>query len=185
MTSTARRCDRGRGFTLLEVVIALTIIAMIMGGAVGLVTISSDEYALKKATRELEALAKRARMTAVLKQTPYALVFHDSRVEMMSWARALEGQGLVDQIALQSEGEAGQQEQRWELSFDNGMTASVRRWNSEEWLPAQGNAVHAWRFDPSGLCEPLGVMLVLEDSSAQMVFHPLTGAIKDIAFNIQ
>lgn len=181
MTSTVRNCRPAAGFTLLEIVIALLIAAMVMAGAVGLVTVSSDEYALKKATRELEGMSKRARMTAVLRQAPQALVFRDGRIEMMSWALALEEEGFAEM----SEEDAAKQGERRQLVLADGIEARVRRWNSDEWLGTRGGAVHAWRFDPSGLCEPLGVRLILDESTMEMVFHPLTGAIDNYSLDIR
>lgn len=178
MTSTAKRCEPG-GFTLLEIVIVLLISSLVLAGAVGLMRFSSDGHALRKASRELEAMAKRARMTAVLKQTPYALVFRPGGVDMMPWAEALQDQGLLAADEEAAEERSARGASYWTLTLDNGMRADVRRWNSSEWLPARKNAVHAWRFDPNGLCEPLGVSLVLDDSRMTLLFHPLTAAIDE------
>lgn len=187
MTSTVRRCEPRAGFTLLELVIVLLISAMIIGGAAGLLVLSSEEFALKKATRELEAMAKRARATAVLKQTPYALVFSQGVVKLMPWSEA------ADEGALQAEIQGfGADEQAvasqpvyWELTLDNGMRADLRRWNAETWQSISGDAREIWRFDPSGLCEPIGVTLRLDDSSAGMEFNPLTAAITETNLNLQ
>ncbi len=88
MTSTARNCSPRAGFTLLEIVIVLAIASLVMGGAVGLMMFSSDEQALRKASGEIELLAKRARTTAILQQTPYALEFREGIVRMMPLAQA-------------------------------------------------------------------------------------------------
>ena len=49
-----------------------------MGGAIGMMVYSSDERVLRDASGEIEMLAKRARTTAILNQTPYALEFRGS-----------------------------------------------------------------------------------------------------------
>ena len=79
MTSAAKTTESRRGFTLLEIVIVLAIAAVIMGGAVGMMVYSSDERVLRDASGEIEMLAKRARTTAILQQTPYALEFRQGR----------------------------------------------------------------------------------------------------------
>jgi len=171
MTSTAKRCKSRRGFTLLEIVIALVVSALVMAGAVGLLKISTDEHALKKASRELEGLAKRARLSAVLKQTPYALVFREGEVAMMPWAEAAHAP------EPDAEAEGPDEAKRWQLTFDNGMQVVTRRWNEIEWRTVRGREQQIWRFDPNGLCEPIGVRLAMNQHVMELGFHPLTAAI--------
>ncbi|MFZ9941871.1 MAG: pilus assembly FimT family protein, partial [Luteolibacter sp.] len=83
MTLTVRNFDRSRGFTLLEIVVVLAIAAIVMGGAVGTMVYSSDEHSLRRASGEIELLAKRARVTSMLHQTPYALEFRADRARML------------------------------------------------------------------------------------------------------
>ncbi|HEY9817224.1 MAG TPA: hypothetical protein V6D20_15695, partial [Candidatus Obscuribacterales bacterium] len=63
MTSAAKKISIRKsaqaGFSLLEIVIALGVAVLILGSAAGVLVFSSDEYNLKKASREVEALAKR------------------------------------------------------------------------------------------------------------------------------
>lgn len=150
----------------------LLITCMVLAGAAGVLVYSSDEFALQKATRELEAMAKRARITAVLRQTPYALVFHEHQVEMMPWVEAM---GTVPDEGVPPSGE---EPARWLLTLDDGMRPLLRRWADNEWRAVRGDRVEVWRFDPNGLCEPAGVRLVLNDSTMEMAFHPLTAAIR-------
>lgn len=182
MTSAARMNKRAaRGFTLLEIVIVLLIASILIGGAVGVMVYSSDERALRNASGEIELMAKRARATAVLFQTPYALEFREGIVRLMPLAEA----GRIEKrTALGNEigGETvdtGAAE-RWEYPLEPGIEAFVRRWNSSEWLEARGdNSVHVWRFDPTGLCEPLGVRLTVNESWIEDTYHPLSASIRD------
>ena len=176
MTSTVRSFNGARGFSLIEIVIALMIAGLVLGGAVGVMRYSSDEHALKKAAGEMELMAKRARATAILQQTPYAMEFRQGMVRMMPLAQAAMGGGEV---------EAPQQAERWELSLDNGMTAKVRRWNSDDWVGPDENSSEIWRFDPNGLCEPIGVELKLNECSALLEFNLLTGAIRNAEYRVQ
>jgi prepilin-type N-terminal cleavage/methylation domain-containing protein len=175
MTLTAKRCKSRRAFTLLEIVIALVLSALVMAGAVGLLKISNDEHALKKASRELEGLAKRARLSAVLKQTPYALVFREGEVAMMPWAEAAHASAPDD------EADGTNEEKRWLLTFDNGMQVVTRRWNEVEWITLRGRERQIWRFDPNGLCEPIGVRLTMNQHVMELAFHPLTAAVSTSA----
>ncbi len=182
MISAVRtRNNRSRGFSLLEIVIVLTIAALMMGGAVGLMVYSSDERVLRNASGEIELLAKRARTTAILLQTPYALEFREGIVKLMPLAeagrdekRTVGGRRIGGEpVVREGSGE------RWEYPLEGGIQVSVRRWNSAEWLATRKNAVHVWRFDPDGLCEPISVRLALDKSWAEDTYHPLTATIRE------
>lgn len=181
-TSAARiRSDRSGGFTLLEIVIVLLIASLMVGGAVGMMIYSSDERALRDASGEIEMLAKRARTTAILQQTPYALEFREGIVRMMPLAQAGRSEkktlgGRRSAIEPAADDGGGN---RWELTLDNGMQVLIRRWNSDALLPTLKDAVHVWRFDPNGLCEPLSVRLVLDKNWSEDTYHPLTATIRE------
>lgn len=184
MTSAAKKIstpEGGRfGFTLLEIVIALGAAALILGSATTVMVLSSDQYNLKKASREVEALAKRARSTAILTQVPYALEFTPGMVRLMPWGEAIGKEAMaleVGDFERRAESAAPHDPVRWELSLDNGMRAQLRRWDSDEWIVIAKNERHLWRFDPDGLCEPIGLELWLEKGRITMEFNPLTGAI--------
>jgi prepilin-type N-terminal cleavage/methylation domain-containing protein len=181
MTSAAKTSSRPRGFTLLEIVIVLAIAAVVMGGAVGLMVYSSDERVLRNASGEIELLAKRARTTAILLQTPYALEFREGIVKLMPLAeagrdekRTVGGRKIGGEPVVREGGG-----ERWEYQLEGGMQVFVRRWNSSEWLATRKNTVHVWRFDPDGLCEPLSVRLALEKSWSEDTYHPLTATIRE------
>jgi prepilin-type N-terminal cleavage/methylation domain-containing protein len=180
MTSAARTNKPHRAFTLLEIVIVLAIAAVVMGGAVGLMVYSSDERVLRNASGEIELLAKRARTTAILLQTPYALEFRERVVRLLPLAEA----GRDEETTVGGRNIGGEEvltesAERWEYPMEDGVEVFVRRWNSADWLPTRKNAVHVWRFDPNGLCEPLSVKLALGDSWSEDIYHPLTGGVRE------
>jgi type II secretory pathway pseudopilin PulG len=165
----------------LEIVIVLVIASVVIGGAVGVMVYSSDERALRNASGEIELLAKRARSTAVLLQTPYALEFREGVVRLMPLAEA----GRIERRTSGGRRVGGDEvptgrAERWDYPLEEGIEAYVRRWNSKEWLAARGeNSVHVWRFDPTGLCEPLGVRLTVNKSWIEDSYHPLTASIRE------
>jgi prepilin-type N-terminal cleavage/methylation domain-containing protein len=182
MTSAVRTTERERppGFTLLEIVIVLAIAAVVMGGAVGLMVYSSDERVLRNASGEIELLAKRARTTAILLQTPYALEFREGIVKLMPLAEA----GRDEKFTVGGRKIGGEEvreddAERWEYVLEGGMRVFMRRWNSEEFLSTRKNTVHVWRFDPNGLCEPVSIKLELDDSWIEDSYHPLTATIRE------
>lgn len=175
MISAAKTTKQARGFTLIEIVVVLAISALIIAGAVGLMVSSSDERVLKNATGEIELLAKRARTTAILKQTPYALEFRQGIVRLMPFAQAGEpDKKSVSTRRLSDAPIASSADETRQITLESGLALSIRRWNSEKWLPTEKSAVHVWRFDPDGLSEPVSIRLTLGKSSQQESYHPLT-----------
>ena len=67
MISAVKTTDRRRGFTLIELVVVLAIAAAVMGGVAGLMVYASDEHSLRRASGEIELLAKRARVTSMMR----------------------------------------------------------------------------------------------------------------------
>lgn len=179
MTSTARKCKGAPGFTLLEMVMVLVITSMVLAGAVGLMVFSSDEHQLRDASSQIEALAKRARTTAILQQTPYAVEFREGVARMMPLAEVgrdenyTVGGHRIGGEPVETEGAS-----YTDVKLAEGIELFVRRWNSDKWLPTAKDSIHVWRFDPSGLCEPLSLRYVMEKTWMENVFHPLTAAIR-------
>ena len=65
-----------RGFTLVEVVIALTIIIVIAAGAVPMFKGWRDEQLARQPVIELVRLAKEARLRAMREKRPYQVAFY-------------------------------------------------------------------------------------------------------------
>lgn len=181
MISAAKTSKTPGGFTLLEIVIVLAIAAIVMGGAVGYMIYSSDERVLRDTSGEVELLAKRARVTSILQQTPYALEFREGVVRMLPLAQA----GRDEKTTVggrriggePDEGSSAGTNESYQL--DPAMRIFVRRWNSETWLPTVKNTIHIWRFDPDGLCEPISVRFALDKSWAEDTYHPLTATVRE------
>lgn len=182
MTAAARARainSAAAGFTLLEIVVVLVLIAVLAGGAIGVMINSADERALKNSSGEIEALAKRSRTVAALQQRPYALEFFENRVRMMPLAEAViepvEREKAAAMIEL-SGNQNGTVHAEWATKGD--MRMLVRRWASDTWIPIDEKSRQVWRFDPEGFCEPVGVRLEIGKSWMEMEFHPLTGGIR-------
>ena len=185
MTSVAKMIKRPRGFTLIEIVMVLAIATVVMGGVMGMMVYSSAEHQLRNASGEIELLAKRARMTAIVQQTPYALEFREGLVRMLPLALAgrdekkTAGGHHIGGEPVISVGESHQ------YTFKRDMKVAIRHWNSNAWLPALKNNIQIWRFDPTGLCEPISVKLTLGDSWAEDTYHPLTASIRESLLEAQ
>jgi type II secretion system protein H len=168
------------GFTLIEIVLVLAIAAIISAGAIGLMVSSSEERALRRVSGEIELMAKQARTTAILHQTPYALEFSETGIRLLPLAQAIEAikKPTKSRLKKLKPDEADTTGNR-QLALENGMAVSIRRWKSEVLLNTTKKAVHLWRFDPDGLCEPLSVHLIYGKSWYEDTYHPLTATISD------
>lgn len=180
MISAVKTSKLRGGFTLIEIVMVLALAAIMMGSAIGLVVYSSDERALRKASGEIELMAKQARTMAILHQTPYALEFREGIVRLMPFANAGldESKFSKKRLIEPTQESAGPSENR-EFKMDDDMAVLVRRWNSEDWHTTLKNTFHVWRFDPDGLCEPISIRLNYKGSWIENTFHPLTAIISD------
>ena len=179
--------DSARGFTLLEMVIVLALIGMAMGGAIALFINNSSERRLKSAAGEMELLSKRARAVAMVQQTPYAITFfeHSARLSPLAEAGYTDEQLRERQEMEQRAFSEGMPKPKFspvrsDVNFE-GFDLLVRRWGSNNWVPMLRNDPQVWRFDPNGICEPMGVRLEFDDGWIEMDFHPLTAGIRDRA----
>ena len=182
---------RSGGFSLIEIVLVLVIAAVLVGGAVGYMVYSSDERVLRDVSGEVELLAKRARTTSMLQQTPYALEFRDGVVRLMPLAEAGSDEQLTalgrtiggDRVDEPTPGRRSPV--RAEYRFPSDMNVVIRRWNSDAWLTTQRNSLHIWRFDPDGLSEPITLRYEIGESRLQDTFHPLTASIRETESEIR
>jgi prepilin-type N-terminal cleavage/methylation domain-containing protein len=173
---------RPSGFTLLEIVIVLAITALIIGGAITTVVLSSSERVLRTASSDIELLAKKARTASILHQMPYAIEFHSATVRLLPFSEASEIENttaLGNSIGGEAVRENSSPTLREEITLDPDIALSVRRWNTENFLIPSETLVPIWRFDPDGLSEPLTVRLTIGESYAQDTYHPLTATIAD------
>jgi len=194
MTSAARKTNDAAvrpGFSLLEMVVVLAVVAMVVAGAAGAMYFNRDEGRLTRAMGEIEVMAKRARSVASLQQRPYALEFSAEGVAMMPYAEALLPPEDRAYFAASEQAAAGQPGApapgvRVGFEIEPDFQMSVRRWATGDWHSIDRRARHVWRFDPQGLCEPVGVRLDLEGGSwLAAMFHPLSAGIAETESEIR
>ena len=187
MISAVRIANKpqGRGFTLIEIIMVLAIAALVIGGAMGLMVYSSDERNLRKTSGKIEYMAKQARTMSILHQTPYALEFSEKGIQLMPLAQTgMGGKGAVSSRKQEPIPDPAASSEDRHTDITNGMTLSMRRWNSSEWLTTSKNA-QCWRFDPDGICEPISIRLSLGNSWAEDTYHPLTATIRDSQLEVR
>lgn len=171
-----------KGFTLIEIVIVLLVIGVITAGVIATIAINDSERALTTQSSEIELLAKKARTVAILHQKPYAIEFHPSSLKLVPFTQSGNNERTTAQgneiggTSSESSQRASVQET---IGIDSDIQLTIRHWNTTAFLTPDDKNVPVWRFDPDGLCEPITVRLVMENSYAQDTYHPLTATIAD------
>lgn len=175
------------GFTLLEMVFVLAIIAVLTTWMTLSVATVETEDKLREASGAIELLAKRARNIAVMQQRPYLLSLS---AEQISIAPLYVAGGL----GVNRPGDPAAQHQSTGHGFED-ITASeatdtevsyeIKRWRSEEWELLDGEKKIVLTLDPMGLVEPISIRCSMGESWLIQELHPLTAGIRDEQMSIE
>lgn len=167
MTSSQPDRRSAQGFTLIEIVVSLFIVLLIMG----ISTLSFDtvvtESRLEKAATALKLTARKAMRESVEKRRSYQIILMPTYLTV---GRQLTEQEMVTGIADRPAGSR--------TDFEDGIVLRVKRWTDSGWRPPVENG-DVWRFEPSGITEPLSVRLDYDDSYIEMQFNPLTAHVEE------
>ena len=175
------RCisSRRAGMTLLEVVIALSLVALIVGIGVIKYADGAEERTIRNGAMKIEAMASRGHAMAILHQKPFWLRFEPGRV-ILAGADLKEGREEEEEFKWEVEEEDAPAEVIYD-EFDTEALVLLQRWGAakDDWQePGEDNVV-TWNFQSTGLCEPVGIRVEFEDSWIMMFMHPLTARVED------
>ena len=139
-----------QGYTLFEILLALAIVAVLLGISVPLVMESMQES-------EVEAAGK------LLEET--ALAAHSSALETgVAMRLGLNDRGLVSMAPGVPHGQ-----------LPEGFKLQVRRFTESRFRrPGLGEY---WEFNGAGICEPITLKIIGEEDSAILQFDPLTAQV--------
>lgn len=160
MTTAQRKIQMGRGYTLIEIVLVLAIMALIIGATIPLSSGFRREQRLRDPVRELLVLAKTARAEAMTTGRATGLVFHK------------EGFGLL---------RPGAEEPTDVFHLPARMSYTLTPFGMEKPLKPDGQT---WVFQPTGLCEPITFRLQEGEAWIQVAFDPLTADLAEESYNI-
>ena len=207
MSATGKQEKVSAGFTLVEVVTALAVIAIITGLAVPAIDGVQKERIAREPINELYLLAREVRLRAMKEQRPYQIVFDSEGFRASRFFQAYGGVeefeelqrelAQLDQedaireasqargISLETvENDAALEELEEgnriaaEYTEDKSLRLSLRVRNAKDWNLLRGGEVRRWVFQPSGMCEPMSVRMENDGSFFEVTFHPLTADIQ-------
>lgn len=161
---------RSSGFTLLELVIVLVIMALLMGVAVVNFEGVGAERDLRRPASELQRMTKEAVRRAGLHERPQFILF-DARGFAMRYKTDANGRAEPGDNAV------------WQRRVDlpPDMKLSLRRFGMNKFTPAAGQRLS---IAPGGLCEPVTARFELGASWLEITLDPLSGGVGDEAMHI-
>lgn len=141
------------GFTLLEIIVVMTIMMLIVGIGYASFAFFDDEDPFEKPVQQLTQMSKFALNTAVIQHRGMIIGFGE------------EGFGVVGATA---EGMSS-------FFVPEGMKISIKRWGGKGWEDAEGQF---WHFGEQGICDPIKVRFEIKNSGSREIgFHALTGGL--------
>jgi len=175
------------GFTLLEIVFVLSMIAILVTWlTVSLSTVESEQK-LREAASRIELLAKRGLSIAVMQQRPYQLTITASSVSIAP--RYALGPDEAVYMENEQDGAGGESESFDDITASEAIDADVsyeiKRWQSDDWVALEGDKRIVITLNPIGLIEPFMIRCSMGESWIMHELHPLTAGVRDEEMSIE
>jgi type II secretory pathway pseudopilin PulG len=177
---TMRHKRSRAGFTLIEVVISFVLIVLIIGVGVLSLATESARKQITKPAGELKKYARRGLQMAINQRRAFSIQLTPGSFALREGSMDAAGEDRFNSLSGERFDESvDDQEPSGMLGayqLDELMTLEVRRWGEKYFRKPEGDA---WVFEPSGICEPIGIKLIHEKGFIEMEFNPLTAKIQD------
>ena len=207
-SGTGRSPASQSAFTLVEVVIAISVVAILTGLAVPAIDSVQRERLAREPVNKLILLAREVRGRAMTEQRPYQIMFDGEgfrasrffnpyggreeaqnlrqQIELMARQQEIAEASKKRGIAMTAEEEVdparAQVEEGLqyleEYEINPELQVSLKFWNETEWVSMSGSEYRRWIFQPSGMCEPMRFKVEADKSFFEVEFHPLTADVK-------
>lgn len=176
---------------MLEMMITISLVALLISFVFVSYKPDSNSEKMKKASIELEALSARGHTMAILHQKPFWLRFERNRVLLQgpelssvdTSAPSNELNSAFFEEDIQSEEVESLVVDYDSFEFPEGLEVFVRRWGAahQAWFRQEKkeDPVIFWNFEQSGLCEPISLRMVIEESWTELEMDPLTARVAD------
>lgn len=174
------------GFTLLEIVFVLGMIAMLAVWLTLSVTTVDTEQRLRESSGSIESLVKRARSVAIMQQRPYQIKISELEISMQPKYPRLRDTGS-DESGTDEDDVSNEvfQDVSAVETMDEEVKYEIRRWQSDEWVEIERDREIVLTIDPLGLVEPISIRCSVGDSWLIQDLHPLTGGIANEEMSIE
>lgn len=205
--SQIRNLKSAAAFTLVEMVIALTIVVLLAAASVPTFRGFRDERLAREPVSALVRLAKEARLRAMQEKRPYQVAMHARGFTASRYFNPYLQRSELDEF-LQAAETAVEKQEFEKTDIDNGgkathttelplaparpkfdehwsesytapedMKLALQYWHETEPKYIEGDTVKLWVFQPSGVCQPLKVRVERNSATFDVEFGALTADI--------
>jgi prepilin-type N-terminal cleavage/methylation domain-containing protein len=186
-----------RAFTLVEIVVALTIVAVI--AAIAIPTLKGLDAAerARAPMRRLAELVQETRDRAMREGRAYQIVFErdgihaskalfpfenrDEFLKLLEEMQTPPRMGGFELAQIESAASDNLERPRWEppwivsIPFEQGTECEVLMWGDPEWDLVDGGEMRRWVFQPTGMVNPARIRLRTAAIELESGFDALTG----------
>ena len=181
-----------QGFSLLEIVMVLGMMAVIVTWiTVSVATVQTEEQ-LRRASGAIVTMATRARNVAVRQQRPYAVTVTEQSVSMApryalsladsddsSFSNRASDRGSDSSGGSSESPLISHEDVTASKAHDEAVSLEIQRWGSDDWITMEKDVEVTFTIEPSGLVEPIGLRCSIGESWIIQRLHPLTGSVRD------
>ena len=150
MKTTAGIRRTRRGFTLLELIVVMSIMVLMIGLGVAAFRFYDDTDPFEEPVAKLSRMSRFALHSAALQHRGQTIGFDKTGFGL--WGNS-GGDGAY-------------------YAVPDGMKIFIQRINSKGWEKAEGQT---WQFGQQGICDPIKVRFESQEGIRDLAFHPLTG----------
>ena len=190
------------GFTLIELVVVLTILSVLVAASLPSVKGLQDEQIAREPLAALARLAKEARLHAIKERRPYQIAFTEKGFSATRFLSPYLQAADLDKFMLQIQTDASNEDgepkanaaakppspssdpnaqpfKEWSGSYTlpQGSSYTVKFWHESDVTPISGELVKLWVFQPTGICPPVTVHLDRSNATFEASFNALTADI--------
>ena len=176
-----QRLKQAGGFTLLEMVFVLGMLAIFATWITLRVVNVETEQQLREASGSIESLARQARNIAVRQQRAYQLTIAEGAISIAPQYMLEDEKGGYDEVNPRKEFENITATEK----TDSGVTYEVKRWRSDEWKEIKGDEKVVITLGPLGLIEPISIRCSIGKSWLIHQLHPLTASVRDEEMSVE
>jgi len=203
-----RAAFSGRGFTLVEVVITLSVLAVLVGISVPAISGLQRQHEARQPVTELVRMARTVRGRAMTEQHPYQIAFDHRGFHAAEYFSPYGGIEEFDELVTELEaaertqeivgasqkrmgniggqGNAGEEggNVKRSLFFERyelpaGIRYEIMMRGDQDWVDMSGGEFKRWVFQSSGMCDPFKIRIQSDKSYFEVSFHSLTGDISE------